>query len=439
MIIQNRKDEAPLRTVGVIVEYNPLHNGHVYHFEQAKQCAEASSVIAVMSGHFLQRGEPAIVNKWARTEMALKMGADVVIELPIAYAMQSAEYFAYGAVSALHHSGVVDSLCFGSESDDLAPLHTLAAVLHEEPEAFRACLQQQLKTGSNYPTAYAAAIAEFAHHSPQLGSIDVELLAKPNNNLGLHYLIALKRLKSDIEPMIVPRHKAGFHQAHINDQHIASATALRRLISEAKGDLTGIQAFVPPFTLDIMNTEWQQLRAPMHWDRFVPQVMQRLLLHNHEQLAEFYEVSEGLEHRLHNILPQLNIKQDMTIEQLLEPLATKRYTRTKLQRMLLRITLNHKKETLTLERLQQGVPYLRVLGFSEQGRTLLRKMKTKAAVPIITNVTKHQLPTQAAQDFLELDLKATALYAYAYPQPTSYDVFRDYYEAPLRFSGNSSK
>lgn len=424
-----------LHTVGIIVEYNPLHNGHVYHFEQAKFMTKAEAVVAVMSGHFLQRGEPAIVNKWARTEMALKMGADVVIELPVAFAMQPAEYFAYGAISALHLSGVVDSICFGSESGQLTPLYTLAQVLHHEPESFQTILEQQLKTGVNYPTAYAAAVQQLAQTMPELADIDVDLLTQPNNNLGLHYLISLRRWRSQIQPHIVVRHKAGYHDPHIHDTRIASATALRRIIFEQQ-DKSSIKHFIPSYTYNILNEEWEQRRAPMHWDRFVPHLMRQLLLFEPEEIAQFYEVSEGLEHRLCKILPQLEWDQRLTLELIMQHLKTKRYTRTKLQRMLMRIALNHTKSVLTPQRLQQGVPYLRILGFSERGRTLLRKMKTTAQVPIITNVARQPLTSQTGQAFLQMDIRATALYASHYPQPTRDEIFRDYYQAPLRFTGN---
>ncbi|HZG78194.1 MAG TPA: nucleotidyltransferase family protein, partial [Paenibacillus sp.] len=140
--------------VGVIVEYNPLHNGHAFHLAASKAAAGADAVVAVMSGHWLQRGEPALLNKWARAEAALLAGVDLVLELPVAYSAQPAEWFAYGAVSCLARTGVVDSFCFGSESGDIAELSALAERLAAEPEAFARLLRSQLKTGAPYPAAY---------------------------------------------------------------------------------------------------------------------------------------------------------------------------------------------------------------------------------------------------------------------------------------------
>src|SRR5690625_4997497 len=143
-----------MKTVVLIVEYNPLHNGHVFHFQQAKKKTSADAVVAVMSGNFMQRGEPALIDKWARTEMALNMGIDLVIELPIAFATQPAEWFAFGAISALDATGVVDTLCFGSESGELTWLEDLAKVLYDEPSELKVRLQHELETGASYPSAY---------------------------------------------------------------------------------------------------------------------------------------------------------------------------------------------------------------------------------------------------------------------------------------------
>lgn len=417
-----------MKTVGIIVEYNPLHHGHVYHFEQAKQASGADAVVAIMSGHFLQRGEPALVSKWARTNMALHMGVDLVIELPVAFAAQPAEWFAYGAVSALHYSGVVDHLCFGSESGQLSSLQHTAAKLYDEPDSLQRAIRAHLKTGISYPAAYSAAVRDVIE-------TDIDI-SQPNNSLGLHYLIALARLQSDIEPHTIARQKAAYNQTDITDHHFASATALRQLLMG--GSLQDIAPFVPTYTLDILQQELEKGRAPMHWERFLPHLMNQLINLSAHELSEFYDMNEGLEHRIKNILPKLSYDA-LTFQQVLEQLKTRRYTYTKLQRTLLRIVLNHTKKALTVERLRQGVPYLRVLGFSSKGRQLLKRMKTTALVPVVTNVTKPPLQLPLASQFLDMDIRAAALYALAYPRRSSNDIFHDYYEAPLYFRGNAAK
>jgi predicted nucleotidyltransferase len=420
-----------MKTVGLIVEYNPLHNGHEYHYRESKKSSGADYTVAVISGQFLQRGEPAMAGKWARAEMALRMGVDLVLELPVAYSTQPAEWFAYGAVSALEATGVVDSLCFGSESGEIGWLQDVAAVMHREPAAFRSLLREELKLGLPYPAAYGRAIAR------QMPGIDPSELAKPNNTLGLHYLIALKRLGSRIEPMTIARQKSGYNQIEITDQAIASATALRHILFE-RGSLDELAPFVPEGTMQVLRRETAAGRAPIEWECYAKPLLLQLLHHSAPQLAQLHEVTEGLEHRIKRVLPALSLSgeaEPRIVQQLIELLKTKRYTRTKLQRMLLRILLGHSKTQLSPAVLEQGVPYLRVLGFSAAGRLLLKRMKQSAKVPIITNVNAITDPSP----LLLMDIQATSVYALGFGQARDHDLFRDYYEPPVQLRFTSSQ
>ncbi len=186
-----------MKVTGIIAEYNPFHQGHAYHLARARELTGADRLLVVMGGNFMQRGEPAIVDKYARAEMALKNGADLVLELPAAAATGSAEYFAEGAVELLDVSGVVDALCFGSELGKLAPLEKAAALLLEEPEEYRQLLREELKRGKNFPEARETALSAFFPER--------ELLSAPNNILAIEYLKALKRRKSSIEAVTIPR------------------------------------------------------------------------------------------------------------------------------------------------------------------------------------------------------------------------------------------
>ncbi|PZE22496.1 nucleotidyltransferase [Paenibacillus xerothermodurans] len=410
-----------MKTVGLIVEYNPLHNGHYYHFQQSKKSCEADAAIAVMSGHFLQRGEPAVAGKWARAEMALRMGVDLVIELPVAYSAQPAEWFAFGAVSALAATGVVDTLCFGSEIGDIGWLQAVADAMHQETEAFQSLLQQQLKAGVPYPAAYGSAVARYVKGT------DPAELAQPNNTLGLHYLIALRRLRSPIQPVSVARQKAGYNQVDITDNAIASATAVRRIMFE-QGALAEIAPYVPEATMAILAREQAAGRSPISWDRYTKPLLLQLLHHGSAELAAFHEVSEGLEHRIKQAVSGLSLGGEHVINDLIDLLKTKRYTRTKLQRMLLRILLNHTKEQLRPAVLAEGVPYLRVLGFSDKGRALLKRMKTAAKVPIVTKVTSMT----GTCPLLQMDIQATSVYALGFEAASERELFRDYYEPPIR-------
>ena len=194
-----------MKIVGLITEYNPFHNGHKYHIEQALKLTQADAAIVVMSGNHVQRGTPAILPKHLRATIALSCGAAAVFEIPV-YATGSAEYFALGAVSFLERLGCVDCICFGTETSELSTLKEIARILSDEPEAYRTFLQQALKSGDSYPTARQKALTQFTG-----SDLDASLLELPNNILGIEYLKALYRLHSDIVPYILPRAGAGYH------------------------------------------------------------------------------------------------------------------------------------------------------------------------------------------------------------------------------------
>ncbi|MFC5702206.1 nucleotidyltransferase [Cohnella faecalis] len=408
-------------TVGVVVEYNPLHNGHLYHLQQSKKITGADSAVAVMSGNFLQRGEPAIVDKWARTEMALRAGCDLVLELPAAYSSQPAQWFAYGAVAVLSAAGIVDALCFGSESGDIEALNSAAALLTEEPEELAAALDAKLRTGIPYPSAYTGAAKELLQ-SRGLGQ-SAFALDQPNHTLGLHYMMAMRRIGSRMKPFTVQREKAGYSQESITDGAIASATALRKLLAESDS-LQALAPFVPSSTLDILRRERDAGRAPVGWEHFKRPLLHELLRADVGALAGFAEVTEGLEHRIKRVLFE---DAPSSVESLVNALKTKRYTRTKLQRTLLRILLGHRKDELTADRLESGVQYIRVLGFTERGQSLLREMKTRATVPVVLGAARGDWP------YLSMDARASAVYALAFREEDSLRAaWRDYTMPPVR-------
>ncbi|MEK5002437.1 nucleotidyltransferase [Paenibacillus sp. FSL P4-0127] len=413
-----------MNVVGIIVEYNPLHNGHVYHFAEAQRLTAADAVIAVMSGDFLQRGEPAIVDKWARAEMALRLGADLVLELPIAYAAQPAEWFAYGAVALLEATGVATHLCFGSEAGALEALQPLAERLAAGGGALKAAVAEELATGASFPAAYAAAAARLLAGGAAAGADAAAaraLLEQPNNSLGLHYLIALRRLHSGIAPVTVRRRAAGYNDAAPTDARIASATAVRRLI--AGGGLDAAAPYLPPFTADILAREFAAGRGPVTWENLAAPLFHQLLLASTEQLRACHEMTEGLEYRIKKALPLL---EKPTVSELLAKLKTKRYTYTKLQRTLLHALLQHPRDLLTPEALAEGPGYLRVLAFSNRGQELLKRMKKRAKLPVVTRAAELDHPQ------LSLDIRAAAAYANGMPVRQAEQLFREYRQPPIR-------
>ncbi|MDQ6419300.1 nucleotidyltransferase [Paenibacillus sp. LHD-117] len=411
-----------MRTVGLIVEYNPFHNGHSYHLQQSLKITGAEAVVAVMSGNFLQRGEPALVDKWTRTRMALAGGCDLVIELPVAYATQAAEWFAYGAVSLLEATGVVDAFCFGTESGLLSPLLRAAELASDEPEAFKRLLKQRLETGMAYPQAYSGAIAAY---TAEQGDADASSFPfdQPNHTLGLHYLIAHRRLRGRMEPFTIAREKAEYNQTTITDIRIASATAIRKRLFEGLS-LTDILPFVPASTYELLSDCVEKRLAPIGWDHYMHPLLHGMLTSSAEQLGQLHELSEGLEHRLLQSLPNL---ETVSFESLLAQLKTKRYTRTKLQRALLSVLLGHAKSDFTADKLRSGAGYLRILGFTDKGRQLLKQMKKTATMPVLLSAAR---PPERFR-YLDLDTAASAAYLLGVPGANAVDLFRDFRDMPV--------
>lgn len=410
-----------MTTVGIVAEYNPLHNGHVHHFNEAKRLSGAKHAIVVMSGPFTQRGEPAAVSKQSRTEMALHMGADVVIELPVAYAVQPAEWFAFGAVALLEATGVVDSLCFGSEAGTLSSLLPLARYLAEESSELQSEIRRRMALGASFPAAYSAAAAvawEGTLHEKESSGDAGELLRQPNNSLGLHYLIALQRLNSKIKPLTVPRTVAGFHDPVQEGASIASATAIRRLLQEGRSPA----AYMPDYSLSILEREHAAGRGPIELENFQAPLRHLLSTLTAAKLQTIHDMNEGLENRILRILPEL---EQFSVAGLLQAMKSKRYTHTRLQRLLLHILLNHTKQEMAPSVLSEGPGYIRILGFRESGRTLLKEMKCTASLPIVMR------PSLCSHPQLEQDLQAAAAYAGIFQDPRRSELYRDYLEPPV--------
>lgn len=414
-----------MNVVGLIVEYNPLHNGHMYHFRQAKKMTGAEAAVVVMSGNFLQRGEPALVSKWARAKMALHMGADIVIELPYVYATQHAQAFAYGAVSLLNHLPFVTHLCFGSESGHIESFRRLAREFRDEPEDFRLNLKQKLKQGQSYPKAYGDTLQQWLVSR----NLDPSLAEKPNNILGMYYMAALSKLKSTIEPVTIKRKKAGYHDVHFADQQLASATSIRQaLFSTGEPDWSSVAPYVPPFTLDILKEEHEAGRGLMRWENYYAYIIYALFTLSASDIQSMYEVDEGIEHRL-----KQKAREAQSVEHLCRLVKSKRYAWNRIQRMLVHTLTQFKKTDAQRLHLKQGAQYIRLLGFSALGRQLLNEHKKQLSIPLVSAITKNQHP------MIEWDIKASLIHTLGYKpdvQPT--ERKREFTQDPL-FSGNRSK
>jgi len=398
-----------MNIVGIITEHNPFHNGHLYHVEQARKLCGAEYVVSVMSGHFLQRGEPALFNKWARAEMAVLGGVDLVVELPTAYSVRSASAFAWGSVAILDAMGIVTHLCFGSEAGSVDQLWPAARLLSDEPAEFKAVLGAALDKGVSYPVARALAVKQYleAHGSEEIPG---NLFASPNNILGIEYLKALITLGSDIQPIAIKRHSAGYHDAGIVDTNpIASATSIRdELLSSGRLN-EKIRMVVPATTFCVMEHEVFAGRGPVFIKDCARILFYLLRNSTEEQLAAILDVNEGLENRIIEAS-----RLSSTVRDLADWVKTKRYTWTRIQRIMAHILLGYKQDMAAIFD-QTGPLYIRVLGLSAKGRTLIKTIKKEAVVPVITRTAPYLNQAGDTSDMLQFDVKATDIYTLLYP------------------------
>ncbi|NLU25248.1 MAG: nucleotidyltransferase family protein [Clostridiales bacterium] len=380
-----------MHVAGMICEYNPIHLGHTYLMQQVRaQLGADTALVCCMSGNFVQRGAFAVMNKHARAEAALRCGADLVLELPLPWAVSSAENFARGGVQLLCATGVVTDLAFGSEAGSIEPLAEVRDVLLS-PD-FDALIQEKLTAGVSYPKARRQAAAE------KLGAA-AALLDEPNNILAVEYLKALYREKSAVCPMTVRR----FGAAHDGSAaaETASASYLRNLLQ--KGEIGA--AYMPPAGKMILEREMQAGRAPAFAQSCERAVMARLRTMTEEEFAAYDIGGEGLYHRFYQMS-----RETVSLETMLMEIKTKRYTHAALRRMLLRIYLH-----LPMTDLPARPPYLRLLGTNERGRTLLKEMKEAASLPILTKPADVRLLSREAQRCFAAEARSTDLYVLAYP------------------------
>lgn len=390
-----------MKTVGIIAEYNPFHNGHAYQIAKAKELTGADYAIIVMSGNFVQRGQPAIMEKSLRAEAALLCGADVVLELPVHYAAASAEYFASGAASLLDGLGVVDFLCFGSECGDIEPLSKLADTLLAEDEAFKTMLKSRLKEGVSYPQARNDALGAVC---PQLAPL-LPLLKHPNNILGLEYLKALKKRNSRIRPHTVFRMGQGYHDDRINSPY-SSALAIREILTVGK-DIHLIKEQVPPAVYELMACHYEK-SFPILPEDFSPLLGYKLIQEQEKDFGIYFDIDSSFSDRLHNILPS-----DTDYSSLCEKLKTKNITYTKVSRSLLHILLNIYQTDMDSFCAQDYVYYARILGFRKEASPLLSAMKANTAIPLLSKLAdaKCRIASENGKRMLAQDIQANHVYA----------------------------
>lgn len=399
-----------MKACGVVVEYNPFHNGHLYHLQKSKELTNADCIIAVMSGNFLQRGEPAIIDKFHRTKAALAAGADIVIELPYAYAVQSSKLFAKGALLSLNELGV-SSICFGSESGEIEPFLTLITRLEENKQVYDEMIKDLLKQGLSYPKANSQALEKIG-----INGID---MMKPNNILGFSYVQTILANKLPIKPFTIKRMSNDFHEQEITS-NIASATSIRKELMKHQLSEKVIHS-VPHYSIEQLN-EYEKKTKKWHtWSDYFPFLIYQLFTKSSEQLAEIQGVEEGIEHRIKNVMNNVH-----SFEDLVEQVKTKRYTYVRLQRMFVHILTNTKKEDITSFRRVGSVPYIRLLGMNETGQKYLNIRKKDITVPLISNLTRRY------SELTYLDEKVTQVYYSIFPVRIRKKLLEQEFQLPIR-------
>lgn len=396
-----------MKVCGIIAEYNPFHNGHAYHIEKTKEVTNCDAIVAIMSGNFVQRGAPALFDKWTRTEMALKNGIDLVIELPTYYATSSAEFFAQGSVGLLDSLGIVDSLSFGAKTTDLDALKRVANVLYLEPNDYKTMLQNELKKGLSFPIARSNALKNFIKKEYDAKYIS-EILLDANNVLGIEYLKALMYNNSPIVPNIIKRKGEDYNSTNIVDG-VCSATAIRKLLE--KQEIEVLQDVMPKESFDILNTELLSGKQPMNIEKYEKEIFYILRRSLANDLFELADVSEGLE----NVLKKAS-NETTEIEKLIDMMKSKRYTRTRIQRILLHALLNITKDEVN--NYKYNPQYIRVLGFTKTGEKLLTQIYNKSNLPIVTSVSKFlKSANETGRRMIEKDILATNIYTLGYEIP----------------------
>ncbi|MGB7604056.1 MAG: nucleotidyltransferase [Lutisporaceae bacterium] len=410
-----------MNTIAIISEYNPFHKGHKYHIEAVKEQFDADNIVCIMSGSFVQRGEPAMFDKWSRAKMALYGGADLVIELPFVYSCQPAELFAFGAVNILNNLGIIDGICFGSEIGETAILKSIAELLLNEPEDFSSLVKQYLKLGTTYPRSVSLALEDYYSENAH---VDSHILENPNNILGIEYIKSIIQLKSPMIPYTIKRVENNYNDEELTDE-IASATAVRNEV-KGFGLSEKLKLSLPQTSYDIIQQDTLKGKAPVYLNSLSDVLLYRIRTMKTEQLQEYISHKEGIEFRIKKAADQATC-----VEELIENIKTKRYTRAFIQRLLCHILLDLKWEDSKAFK-QPGIPsYTRVLGFNDKGKQLLRSINNVSQFPVINKVADFKVNNPLLNKMFDYDLRASDIYNLARPGNSYKRAGEDYLSSPI--------
>ena len=386
-----------MKTIGIIAEFNPFHNGHKYLIDKAKKITKAENVIIICSGNYVQRGEPAFYDKTIRAQAALQNGADLIIELPVVYATSSAETFAYGAIDLLNKLNCVDYLCFGCETLNINVLPTIAKILIDEPVDYLNMLSVYLKNGFSFPKARANALTDYCSDNKLFNSVILNnILNKSNNILAIEYLKALKKTNSKIKPLAIKRQGSDYNSSELSN-NFASATGIREAILIEKS----INSYIPDNCMDLYTDKYVKF---MDFNQILGYKLLDTL-----DFSSIYDISEDLANRI------CKLKDEYTNPvEFIKTLQSKNYTYSSISRALTHIILGIKQEDVDFFKNNKCNYYAKILGFNKSS-PLLSILKKKSSIDIISKFSSYyKSADKDTKRLLDIELAADSLYRMTY-------------------------
>ena len=399
-----------MKITGLITEYNPFHNGHLYHLNSGKRDTNCQGVISIMSGNYMQRGNPAMIDKWNRAKMAVLNGVDLVIELPLIYSLASAETFAFGACNILNSTNVVDYLYFGSEEGNIEDLSSIASLLINEKEDFKNSIKEYLDLGLPYHTARANTICKILKDDKYKN-----ILNNSNNILSIEYLKALKKLNSSIVPLTLKREGSNYNDNNLHSS-LSSATSIRKVFKENL-DINLLSNSLPEESFNLIKSLKDTKYSFVFDESFFPYLKYKLLTEGNN-IVKLQDVSEGIENKILKEIVNSN-----SLDELISKVKSKRYTYTRINRILTSFFIGL--DNYNLKELYKEEPkYIRPLAFNETGRKILKLIKENSDIKIITKVGNNDINNPC----LSLDILGTKSYSLL---NKSINPLDDYLKSPI--------
>lgn len=389
------------KVLGIIAEYNPFHNGHLYHINQSKELVHPDYTVCIISGNFVQRGNVSIIDKWSKAEMAINAGVNLVIELPTIYSISSAENFSEGCIKILDSFKLNTVLSFGSECGDINILERFADILYREPPEYKSLLNHEIQTGISYPKARENALLMYVNDIRKYANT----LSCPNNILGIEYMKAIKKFKSNILPITFKRYGVTHNSNDIVDS-FTSASHIRELLCENKN----ISKLVPDYTYEILARQINSGKSVLDIAAFEREILYALRRMTLNEIRNLPDVTEGLANSILSAVSSCN-----SYDELIEKIKCKSYTLTRIQRILLYALLGITKQDMDESR--KVKPYVRVLGIDDKGKELLSELsRSNPKLQVITSVKDFYKNSnnRILSRMLNLDILATNIYTLEY-------------------------